>query len=58
MIPTHESKRDTKLDGFCKLLLQTNISVIGNNLFTKSITQKEKKIKIRTKERRKLLESN
>ena len=38
MTSIHKSKRDTKSDGLYKLLSQTDIQVIGNNLFTKLIT--------------------
>ena len=51
MTSTYKSKRDTESNGLYKLLSQTDIQVIKNSLFTKSTTQKEKKMKIETEER-------
>ena len=50
MTSTYKNKRGTELDGLYKLLSQTDIQVIKNSLFTKSTIQKEKEIKIKTKE--------
>ena len=58
MTSTYEGKRDTKSNGLHKLLPQTDIQTIGNSLFTKSITQKRKEMKMRTKERGKFLINN
>ena len=58
MTSIHKSKRNIESNKFYKLLSQTNIQTIENNLFTKLITQKRKKIKIRIKEKEKLLTSN
>ena len=58
MISTYKDKESIESNKLCKLLPQTNIQTIGNSLFTKSITQKRKKIKMKTEERGKLLTSN
>ena len=58
MISFHKDKRDIESNGLRKLLSQTNISIIGDNLFIKSITQKRKKIKVETKRREKFLINN
>ena len=57
MIPIHEDKRGTRTNKFRQLLPKTNIQIIGDYLFTKSTTQKEKEIKVRIKKRRKLLKN-
>ena len=54
MIPTYKDKRDIKSNKLRKLLLQINIKTVKNNLFTKSTIQERKKMKMKTKERRKL----
>ena len=38
MTSTHKDKRSKKSNGLRKLLSQTDIQTIENNLFTKSIT--------------------
>ena len=53
MTSIYEDKEDIKSNGLRKLLLQTNIQVIENSLFTKSTTQKREKMRVETKERRK-----
>ena len=58
MTSTYKSKRDTKSNELYKLLSQTDISVIGDGLFTKLITKKEKEMRMKTKEKEKLLISN
>ena len=58
MVSTHENKRDIKTNRLRQLLLQTNTRIIENDLSTKSITQKEKKMKMKTKERKKLSVNN
>ena len=58
MVSIHKDKRSIESDELYKLLLQINIQTIGDSLFTKSITQKRKKMEMRTKERRKFLISN
>ena len=58
MTPSHKNKRSTKSNGLRKLLLQISIQTIENSLFTKSITQKRKEMKIKTKRERKFLTDN
>ena len=58
MISIYEDKRDTKSDELYKLLLQTSIQVIENSLSTKSITQKEKEMKMKIIEKRKFSINN
>ena len=58
MISTYKNKESTESDGLYKLLLQVDTQIIENNLFTKSITQKEKEMKMKTKEKRKFLINN
>ena len=54
MVSTHEGKRNTEPDGLYKLLSQTDTQTIEDDLFTKSITQKEKEMGMGTKEKREL----
>ena len=58
MTSIYKNKRSIESNELYKLLSQTNIQVIENSLFTKSIIQKEKEMKMKTKERRKFLINN
>ena len=58
MTSTYKSKRSTESNELYKLLSQTDIQIIGDDLFTKSITQKEKEMKMKTKRRRKFSINN
>ena len=58
MTSIYKDKRSIKSNGFYELLSQVNIQVIEDNLFTKLITQKRKKMKVKTKKEEKLLTSN
>ena len=58
MISTYKDKEDTRLDRLYKLLSKTDIQIIGNSLSTESTIQKEKEMKVRTKERGKLPTNN
>ena len=58
MTSIYKNKRSTELDELCKLLPKTCIQTIEDSLSTKLITQEEKKMKIKTEERRKLLTNN
>ena len=58
MVSIHEDERSTESNGFRKLLLQTDTQIIEDSLFTKLITQKRKKMKMKIKEERKLLINN
>ena len=58
MIPIYKNKRNIRTDGLRQLLSQVSIRTIEDNLFTKSIIQKRKKMKMKTKERKKLLINN
>ena len=55
MIPTYKNKRSTRTNEFRQLLPKTNTQIIGDYLFTKSTTQKEKKMRVGTQKRRELL---
>ena len=54
MTSIYKNKRDTKSNGLCKLLSQTDVQTLENSLFTKSTIQKRKEMEMRTKEREKL----
>ena len=58
MTSIYKDKRSIESDGLRKLLSQTNTQTIENNLFTKSITQKRKEMKMETEERKKFLINN
>ena len=58
MISIHENKRSTRTNELRQLLSQINIRTIEDDLFTKSITQKRKEIRVKTKKRRKLSTNN
>ena len=58
MISIYEGKRSTKSNELYKLLSQTSTQTIENSLFIKSISQKEKEIKMETKKRKKFLINN
>ena len=58
MISIYKNKRSTESNRLYKLLLQTDIQVIGNSLFTKSTIQKEKKMKMGTKGKEEFLINN
>ena len=58
MTSIHKSKESTESDGLYKLLLQTGLQTIGDDLFTKLITKEEKEIKMRTRRKRKFLINN
>ena len=58
MISIYKNKKSIKSNELYKLLLQTDIQTIEDDLSTKSITQKEKKMKMKIKEERKLLINN
>ena len=48
MTSIHKSKGDIEPDGLYKLLSQTDTQIIKSNLSTKSTTQKEKKMRMKT----------
>ena len=52
MTSTYEGKKSIESNGLYKLLSHTDIQVIGDSLFIKLITQKEKEMEMRIKERR------
>ena len=52
MVPTHKNKRDTRANEFRQLLSKTSIQIIGDYLFTKSTTQKEKEMRVEIKKRK------
>ena len=58
MTSTYEGKRSTESNKLYKLLSQTGIQIIENNLFTKLITQERKEMKIKTKKRKKFSINN
>ena len=58
MISIYKSKRSTKSNKLYKLLSKTDIQIIEDSLFTKSTTQKEKKIRMKTTKRKKFLINN
>ena len=55
MISNYKDKRDIKTNELRQLLSQTSTWINGDDLFTKLTIQERKKIKMKTKERRKLL---
>ena len=58
MVSIHQNKRSIEPNELRKLLSQTNVQTIGDNLFTESTTQKGKKMEMKTKKRRKLPVNN
>ena len=54
MTSTHKNKESIESDGLYKLLSQTDIQIIENNLFTKLITQKRKEMKKKKKKNKNL----
>ena len=57
MISTYKNKRSTRTNRLRQLLPKTSIQIIGDDLSTKSTTQKEKKMKMKIKRRRKFLKN-
>ena len=57
MISIYKNKRSTRTNKFRQLLSKTSIQTIGDCLFTESITQKGKEMRVRTKERKEFLEN-
>ena len=47
MTSIYKDKESTESNEICKLLLKAYIKIIKDSLFTKLITKKEKKIKIK-----------
>ena len=58
MTSIHQNKRGIEINGLRKLLSQTNIRIIREDLFTKLITQKEQEIKMKIEKRKKFLINN
>ena len=58
MTSTYKGKRSSKPDEIRKLLPQTSFGTIEDDLSTKSITQKRKKMRMETKEKGKLPTNN
>ena len=58
MTSIYKNKESTEFDGLYKLLSQTDVQTIEDNLFTKLITQKRKEIKMKKKEKKKFLINN
>ena len=58
MTSIYKNEEGTKSDELRKLLPQTGIQTIGDDLSTKSITQKRKKMKKKKKKKRKLSTNN
>ena len=58
MTLTHKDKESIKLNGLRELLSQTDTQALESDLFIKSTTQKEEKMRMGTKERGKFSKNN